>query len=72
MATRPWLGSASVAAVTVSGSPSASRSFASTSTVTGVLIGVATASGRADGASFTGMTASVSVACAVVLPSLSV
>jgi hypothetical protein len=55
-------------AVTWSGSPSTSWSFARTPTVTGVLSGVAAESGLATGASFTGVTVTVTVALAVRPP----
>ena len=70
--TVPCAGLASTAPVTVIASPSASRSLPSTATVTGVLIGVAPVSSRASGASFTGVTLSVSVAVDVALPSVAV
>ena len=67
--TLPWAGFTTTGLPTVSGSPSASVSFASTVTVTGALIGVDARSWPATGASFTGVTESASVAVLVSAPS---
>jgi hypothetical protein len=56
-------------AAMVSGSPSTSASFASTSTRTEVACAVAAPSGLATGASLTGETESVTVAESVLVPS---
>ena len=72
MVTLPCAGLASTAPVTVSGSPSTSRSLASTATVTGVLIAVPAVSLTATGASFTGVIEKLSVAVDEALPSLTV
>ena len=67
--TVPWPGCASTAPVTVKASPSTSRSLASTSMVSGVLIGVAARSLPTVGASFAEATLSVSVEPVVSEPS---
>ena len=70
--TVPCAGFATTALLTVSGSPSASVSFASITTVTGAFMGVEARSSPATGASFTGVTLSVSVAVRVTVPSVMV
>ena len=70
--TVPCAGFASVGWLTVSTSPSVSRSLPSTAMSTGWLIGVEAMSSPATGGSFTGVTASVSVAVEVSSPSVAV
>ena len=60
--TVPWPGCDSTAPVTVKVSPSTSRSLASTSMVSGVLIGVAARSSANDGASVVPLMATVTTA----------
>ena len=70
--TLPCEGVFSTALVTVSGSDSASRSFASTATVTGVLMAVDARSLTATGASLTALTLSERVEVDESEPSLTV